>query len=119
MATERDERSPVTKEDGMISFKDSGYVHMLATIRAPGSEDRRIPGLIAGLSQMILTFLTTGAIFEYVNISMQIRYSGLSDKLRKFDSMRLIKFYLMVGNGRRREIVLRYDPITVARAYLG
>ena len=116
MAAERDGRSTVTEEDIMASFEVSRYVHMVAAIKALSTEERTILDHIAVLLQEARTFLTTGAIFEYVNMSMQISYSGLFEKLRKLDDMRLIEFFMMIDNGRKRGIVLRYDAVRVAEA---
>ncbi|MCX6701418.1 MAG: ORC1-type DNA replication protein [Methanomicrobiales archaeon] len=119
MAAERDGRPVVTKEDVMTSFRDSGYVHMEAAIRALSTEDRKIVGHIAGLSIGDQPFLTPGEIFEFVNLSMQISQSGLSERLRKFADMGLLEFCQLIGNGRVQAIALRYDPVRVASACLG
>ncbi|MCX6690854.1 MAG: hypothetical protein NTW33_02075 [Methanoregula sp.] len=50
---------------------------------------------------------------------MQISYSGLFEKLTKLDDMRLIEFFMMTDNGRKRGIVLRYDAVRVAEACAG
>lgn len=119
MAAEREGRSSVTKDDIMASFEVSRYVHMSAAIKALSTEERTILSSIAVLLQEARTFLTTGTIFEYVNMSMQISYSGLFEKLRKLDEMRLIEFFMLTDNGRKRGVVLRYDAVRVAEACVG
>lgn len=79
-------------------------MHLIAAIRALNTEDRRILGHIAGLSMEFQPFLTTSAIFEYVNLSMQISQSGLFERLRKFADMRLLGFCQLIGNGRVQAI---------------
>ncbi|MCX6690855.1 MAG: hypothetical protein NTW33_02080 [Methanoregula sp.] len=68
MAAERAGQTSVSKEDIMASFEVSRYVHMSAAIKALSIEERTILGHIAILLQGVRTFLTTGAIFEYVNL---------------------------------------------------
>ena len=60
----------------MASSEVYRYVHMSAAIKALSIEERTILCNIAIILQEARTFLTTGAIFEYVNMSMQISYSG-------------------------------------------
>jgi hypothetical protein len=45
---------------------------------------------------------------------MNIRISGLFDKLRKFDDMRIIELRQIGGNGRTKGIALRYGGETLA-----
>ncbi|MEI7434235.1 MAG: ORC1-type DNA replication protein [Methanomicrobiales archaeon] len=116
MAAERDGRSSVTEEDIKASFKVSRYVHMMAAIRALSTEERELLGHIAALSLEIGKIDTMMVVFNYVNLSMKISISGLFEKLRKFDDMRLIEFCQMAGNGRTKGIALRYAAVKVAEA---
>jgi archaeal cell division control protein 6 len=116
MAAEREGRDTVTEEDITASFKVSRYVHMMAAINALSTEERKLLGHIAVLSLEIETIETMMVIFNYVNLSMKISISGLFEKLRKFDDMRLIEFRQMGGNGKTKGIALRYAAVKVAEA---
>jgi cell division control protein 6 len=116
MAAEREGRASVTEDDITSSFKVSRYVHMMAAINALSNDDRELLGLIAALTLEIGTINTMMVVFNYVNLSKKISISGLFEKLRKFDDMRLIEFCQMAGNGRTKGIALRYAAVKVAEA---
>lgn len=115
LAAERAGRRQVTEEDIISSFDAANLVHMHLSVRALGDDERQLFGHMARMYLESDTLLTTGAVFESSREYMSMSTAKLSTMLRKFSDMRLIEFSSATGQGKAREIALRYDPEKVVQ----
>lgn len=119
MAAERAGRKQVTEEDIISSFDAANLVHMHLSVRALGDDERQLYGHMAHMYLESDNPMTTGTVFESSRQYMTMSKTKLSTAIRKFSDMRLIEFSSATGDGKAREIALRYDPEKVVEVCEG
>jgi len=119
LAAERAGRMVLEREHVREACEASQNLHLEKCVKVLTKEEQELLGLIA---RLILADpdcpLTTGDLFESVQMEMKMSYSAFHKRIRKFDEMRLIRVRpVRLGNGgQSRTVVLRFAPHQVVKA---
>jgi len=110
LLAERDGRTAIREDDVLAAYEVSRFVQLSASVRALTPPERSLLYVIADMAVGTGSYLSTGAVYDAAAEKMAMSYSSFYERLRKFDQMRLIELSHVAGNGRTREIALRWEP---------
>ncbi len=90
-------------------YEAAKYFHLCAVVRTLKPSEKEILRNIAEASTSS-TDLTTKTMFAKIKTQLAVSFTVFHEHVRKFDEMRLLNSEDLPGKGRKKEIVLRYDP---------
>jgi len=117
LGAERAGQKKVTRENIETAFESSRDVYLGSCVKALSKEEQ---DLLEHIARVTLEDperpITTGTLFG--SVQGQVSYTVFHQRIKKLDEMRLIDVnHKNAGKGgRTREILLRYDPVTVMEA---